>query len=500
MSVNDLPAEILVIILNDLPLVQQIRCRQVNKKWLFVIDQLNPKKSLVLSSLPIPNTMWIPAEQSFQTGNLLLKTDFSSCFQTLFNMTMFNKLEKLCFFGPAVTKSAAEQCLNRLVRLKELKVRVVMDPGAKDSSPCKFTLPRLESLAILESPCCDWILDTPNLSRIENGQNWQRLTFVYPEKIEFIRMSKNDFDCGQFVNLKFLGFSYTLEKIEKIETSSLLNLPNLEELYFAAFDEFKGAYPEFDRFISKRQLLAFADKVKRLLNNQQLRVNYSGFHLTEELLDCKFRYQNYYWINTTAFQGYLDNLDHLSKTMPDTRTIFLEDCGFNNLADRIPKGFLRKFVRLSELAFEGSIECEAKLIQLLDDCSHVQNFSFLNCSLTKHFYQNVLPRKIPFLREIEVLEERPMNFDFLFEFAFLETASIKPSADLGLIERLFRDLKFMFSFHFISQNIKHAICKDKKGFNWVADCRSCEEVHCENLDDLLTTCKKDLDSQGITKL
>lgn len=270
------------MILKQLPLVQRIRCRRVNKKWLFVLDNLFPR-SLVICSLKLqPNTAkWPCSNEPVKLDNLLAKIDFSSCIETVLGMRMFNKLERLYFTSYVpLTSSQAEKCLNRLVALKVLKVSI--ENRGSVSSPCKLSLPRLESLKIhgfCEEPSTGGLtLDTPNLKRIEPCcWSLSQLTFLYPEKIDYIQNIPSGCDLSHLINLSTVH----LVNLRKIETSPLINLANLKELNFPSCEEFKN----FD-FMSRERLLAFAERVKRLSNNKKLEIIYGGFRLNEQLKDC----------------------------------------------------------------------------------------------------------------------------------------------------------------------------------------------------------------------
>lgn len=116
MSLNELPVEILEMILGDLPLVQRIRCRLVDKRWRFVIDHSNPKCLVLATSkliVAIGTALWPISKEPIQVEeNLLVKADFSSCFEAMFSMSMFSKLERLYFsLDVLLTADVAEKCL-----------------------------------------------------------------------------------------------------------------------------------------------------------------------------------------------------------------------------------------------------------------------------------------------------------------------------------------------------------------------------------------------------
>lgn len=183
---------------------------------------------------------------------------------------------------------------------------------------------------------------------------------------------------------------------------------------------------------------------------------------------------------------YLEQLGNLYRTLPGC-SLFFEDGSFNNLADRIPKGFLRKFVKLTKLYLEEPIANEEKLVQLLDDCRCVKELYFINCSLSDQF--DVLTRKFSFLRVFTMREARPMNLDFWFQFAFLERVDVGCSAGFDLCRRMFQHLKFLCIFRFEIQNTRFSIRRDKKGFydQMLQGNEMSASKYFESLDDLLAS-------------
>ena len=336
MRFNDLPVELLEMILDHLPLTQRIRCRLVDKKWRFIVDNLNPK-SLVFSTSKLSDIPKQPfTNKPVKLDNLLIQENFSHCFKMLFNMIMFKRLEKLYFAKHVtMTSSEVEKCLNYLLRLRELTVGIV-NP---EPSLCKLSLPSLEVLKTYVDCLCKLVLDTPNLSRIHLSCSTKltELTFLCPERIHYLRTygsPKEDF--GQFINLQFLS----LIKLPSIETSSLLSLTNLKEINFLSLQELDNR-----EFISKNSLLDFAERVKKKSKSKNLKINYGGFFLNARLSDCQYSRRSYRYVCERKMRAFLENLDNLSDTLP-AKGVFFDNGSFSSLINRLPKRFFRRFVNL----------------------------------------------------------------------------------------------------------------------------------------------------------
>ena len=73
MNLNDLLVELSEMIRNGLPLTERIRCRLVNKKWLFIVDQMNPKSFVFFFwSLQSPTpARWSLINEAIFDGGLL---------------------------------------------------------------------------------------------------------------------------------------------------------------------------------------------------------------------------------------------------------------------------------------------------------------------------------------------------------------------------------------------------------------------------------------------
>ena len=109
---------------------------------------------------------------------------------------------------------------------------------------------------------------------------------------------------------------------------------------------------------------------------------------------------------------------------------------------------------------------EAKLIQLLDNCRCLLRIVLEFCSLTDHFYWNVLPRKCPYLESFSMKKSRPtaaLNLDFLFKFTFLKVIRLDHPAANKLVKRVCQQLKFLYMFVF--QYDEHRECFIQKGQN-----------------------------------
>lgn len=487
MSLNDVPVEILDIVLNYLPLAQRIRCRLVDKRWLFVVDNSNPKCLVLSTAEPIGPTLWPITNEPVQMHNLLVKASFLTCFEALFGMRMFSNLEKLyCSPFVIMTPSIAEKCLNRLTKLKALRVEI-FNVELK-SPPCRLSLPNLQLLVIhWEALCYDLILDTPNLNQIQSGDDMRRVILLYPEKLTSVLAFTLGSDLGGRVyNLQTANLSF----LNDIYDCALFCLKNLKELHFTACKEFESL-----KFVSRQQLLTFVDKAKNFSSSKDLEFVYGGFRLNAKLKDCRYLSQSYHELIETSSESplsnYLDSLDNLTDTMP-AESLYFKEASFNGLANRIPAGFIQKFVSLKSLAFEGSIDHEQQLIQLLNECKYVNKLQLINCSLTDQFYSNVLTVKLPFLTILKIKEETPfIDLDFLLQFALLQQADVGRLTDVDLVKKAFKHLKYLklFSFDLVkSENMltQYVASKERRGF--INKKTYLEIKHFESIDELFSHC------------
>lgn len=480
MNSNDLPIEMWEIIFDQLPLAQRIRCRLVNKKWLFIVDNLKPK-SLVLTSPKLSKPVRRPfTSELVKLDNHLVKND--PCFEMMFSMKMFNNLKRLYFSEHvSITTREVETCLNRLVNLKELTVNVVK-PSSVPSN-CKISLPSLETLEIYLDRDIFCELNTPSLTKIHSRSDFPKFTFCHPEKMNTIWASGTVRDnFAPFINLQFISLNF----LPNSDTNPLLSLPNLKELNFSDCPEFLNR-----RYMSKQVLLDFAEKLKKKSKSKDLKIFFGGFLLQDaELSDCNYS-GSLGGISQDEMCSYLENLGNLSDILPAER-LDLEDGSFRNIADRVPKGFFRKFIHLRQLYLSDVIDqdstLEAKLVQMLDDCRFILKFRFLKCPLSDHFWWKVLPRKYPFLQMLIISKCRTKSFDFLFEFSSLTLIHIdRLSADSGVdfIKRVFQQLKFMksFRFEYNERLYFNIVFKEESGFNYRSNSQNF--THFENLDNLL---------------
>lgn len=482
MSLNELPVELVEMIFNQLPLVDRIRCRSVNKKWRFIVDNLRTKSLVLFTSKLTVIPRWPFTTEPVKLNNLLIREDFSLCLEIVLRLKIFDYLEKLYLSSEVfMAPSEVEKCLNRLVRLKELSVNIASSGVVSPS--CKLSLPSLEILEIFldGNTDCDLILDTPNLTKIHARSDFTKFSFIYPEKIKFFKTYANfeDRSFSQFTNLE----SVSLNLLISIEAGLLHSLTKLKKLSLSYCKEFDNS-----PFMSKSELLSFADRVKRISNSKQLEITYGGLSLNTKLSDCRYSEKSYEYINESVMCSYLKNLDYLSDTLPGERLVF-ESGGLDQLIDRLPRGFLKRFANLRSLSLQGAInlELEAKLTLLLDDCRYLDAVEFTSCSLSDHFYWNVLPKKCSFLNFFKITESPPMNFDFLLEFGLLRMLGIYYPAPCDLIKRLFQQLKFMMCLAFRSEFDERTGCfltKEKSRFFLRVYAPGDYYYKFENFDDL----------------
>lgn len=491
MSLNDLPVEILGIILEKIPLIERVRCRLVNKKWLFVVDHSNPK-CLVLSETEfVCWDRWAFTNEPVKLDNLVVKSNFKCGTERVIGMRMFSKIQQLYFtpYTQLIFKTAndAELCFNQLVQLRELKMYNGLN------SPLKLSLPKLEVLEI-DQFLDNLILDTPNLIKI-SYPSLECITCLYPEKVKWISQigptCEEDPNLDQFVNLEFAS----IWSLTDWHIDSLANLPKLKELHFQK-REMDPSDPFKDSdLVSREKLLEFSYRLKRIAKSKQLRINHGGFYLNEKLKEISYSKQGFSYITDVEISAFLQSLDNLSDELP-AESISFERQSFNELGNRMPEGFLRRFVHLKHLHFYGEIESEERLVALLTDCRFIETIEFDDCGLTEQFYRDTLPREFPFLKKIILKRAKIVNFDFLFKFHTPHWLTIDPPADAELIKKLFRDLKSLHTVEFERNGIFVIISKGLKedeeddGFeliHWSAR-RNKRFVRFESLDDLLSLC------------
>ena len=464
MSLSDLPAEIFEIILKFLPVTERVRCRQVDRKWLFVVDNMNMRCLVLSKPANLGMNRWAFTNELVKLDNLLVRVSFESDLKGILGMRMFSRLKKLYFSSP-IASSVAEVCLGQLEQLKELKLCVL------SRSPWKLSHPKIETLEIYNYNCVHYegpslndfhvILDTPNLTQLKFRHS-DEIVCLHPEKIKSIYQAVESLGSpikqkiDNFINLESASFIY----LDDLEIDALSRLSNLEKINFLMYMRF-----DEEGKLDRKMLLNLSDRLKRISESKkELKINYRGFYLNTLLKDCRYKALGVFSIEDFEMATYLESLDNLSETLP-IKYVFLYEQSFNSLANRMEaNGFWRRFICLRQLGLGGAIENEQQLIDLLDDCKLIENISFQDCSLSEHFYQNVLVRKLPYLKSFELKGPRLMNLDFLLKLIYITYIHIDYLDDDEQFRRFFQGLQFLSHFRFRKSYLFFVIFEYNEGF------------------------------------
>lgn len=420
-----------------IPIGQLNECRMVCKKWLLIID------SMFLDTLVITSGNYLPvAERWFHTGrpvncqNAII--GFKN-FELESRKKLFQKFRKVFiydshpFYHWVFVKYRAFGrnslldifLLNYFQELRELHFGEMPLVGK-----CELVLPNLRFFKYFYITG-RLTLKAARLERISTYcmRSRDAPKFTYPGSILHLEATHYDLEGGKnLYNLEILSL-----KFKHISLEGFLNLKKkfkkLKEVHVYHVYHLEA----FKRYSCSNLF----QKLKEL----GLRVYLSGLELGS-LIDLDYSGEGVYnnLFQPAQVQAYLERYESVSEQLP---TVF-EICysALENSLSELPKNFFEKLVALREVVVTERVENEANLEWFLIRLPRLATIKF-ECSVSQHFYFNVLPRCSP---QVEWLYFKfngdEISFDFLTKLHYLRIIHL-PRVDLDILKVLFQNLNYL---------------------------------------------------------
>ena len=391
---DSLPPEIKLNIFNLLSIRESIKCRQVCKDWLSIVDCLRYKsldfevseyeRSEIKKKYKKTIELWILNVDKF-VRSVTIDPKFSriKVMKGLFlneevkNLDVFinhfHELEELYL-------NNAPKLVNFVLNLKFLK-KVELN----------FSSSKVK-------------LETPSLTHLMTEQ-FSNIEICYPEKIKYIEMEVGDFDemesLTKFKNLEILILQLFEDSDSSHLSADILNrLPQLKRVYVG---------------YKLGNLIKRLDQIP-IGSNSELQVYYYGFRINSDL------FGNFDWTNiknskeaggnewaSFMARNYLTSIDDNPYTFNLNCTLLLDEFDQNVLND-----FFKKITKL-ELAIVDKLDDEMQILILLKS-SKPRCVFIENPTLSRLFLEQL--SKFSFINFLHLsIDEWPFFFDdFNFDF------------------------------------------------------------------------------------
>lgn len=404
-QLDELPAEVILAILEHLPVKDILNCNKVNKKLNAVINSfLRLKQLVVIRKAIVPSfRKWFGTSDSVDCGQVLTANNVH-----LMNSSMFFGLKRLFVYKTTVPI----RLVNSLVRLERLELEYSFLASSKTENELK--LPELRIAQLYES-CGGLIICAPKLLKLQNRAS--NLSFVHPESL-------TTYDClfynkfiDSFVNLLYL-LCADLEATAQQGTDDLLRkLPQLREVH---------TWSTLGLENLKKQ--------KVTLGRTDLSVCFHGIkddpevncnQLISTMNACRDLNQS-----IEAFSTYRANL---ASIVPRIEVATYERLD----AYQLPVDFIRKFVNLSKLIVSQPVQDLHRLGEFLRECNRftsLRSINFRSAQLSQEFADQ-LPDLVPHLTCLSLDQNVvSLNCWFLLRFSGnFETVHTDQELDAGLV-------------------------------------------------------------------
>ena len=410
---NSLPPEIKLKIFNRLSIRDSIKCRQVCKDWLAIIDCLRYKSLDFCVSFNERSE-----ERYFEKDNDLWILNFEKFFRSVTMDPIFNRIKVMNGIG--YLSGNLGVFINNFHELEVLNLFSV-----QNLENFILNLKFLKKLYFSDPPN-EVKLETPSLTHLATS-NLLNFKICFPDQIKCLEV-KSTLKLTKFTNLEILIIDdYFNEEntLCQLLADFLHQLPQLKRVYIGY---------EWGNF-EKRLDQIPVDR------NTDLQVYYKGFRINSDL------FGNFDWTNIkniknsydgewTSFmaRNYSTSIDDNPHKLYLDYTRLLEEFDQN-----VPNDFFKKISKIDSI---GNFDDEIKIFKFLDSTKPriTRHMYIENLTLSRSFFEQL--SKFSFVEEFVIRTDEWPTFldDFNFDFKNKETSfyfdircslkSLKPALEI----------------------------------------------------------------------
>ena len=442
---DELPDLVLCKILQQLDLIDKLRCRRVCKRFLLLIDNLPSKELIIQTDFEFQAQRWFDNFRATNPRNFLCVWSGSAkLFQTnLLASRYFANLKKLYFDIDGYSFEDREPfhfsfCfLNDFTQLKTLLIYL---SGSKHyfSYDCRepIVLKNLANLYLDFSGIEEDLLqlDCENLNYLELELPLFNRVQLASKHVKHIRTTSSSsfkesveslrtFKCVQEFDCRVSDLSDISALISLIDEYKELKILSVQ-----AVQRYKQTFNVEAIEQLRRHLETVRPDVELYLNG-----------LLSKNFDKLMPFPQNGCLESNL-EFYLQNHQSTSKLLREFRFLAYDRWEPLELRGQIPRGFLQKLVDLCSITVKGKVNDPNCLAQLLCKCELIETLRLINSSLHQTFYSN-LSRYVPHLTRLEIEDDpallESLDFNFLSEFNNLCSFNLKHPLNLDLAYRFF---------------------------------------------------------------
>ena len=382
-----LPLEMKLKIFNQLSIPDSIKCRQVCKNWLAIIDCLR-YKSL--------NVSFLSSEQCrknfVKKDTDLWILNFKKFFRSVTIDRKFRSVKVMNGLGHLTDVENLDVFINHFHELEELNLF-----SASKVEKFVLNLKFLKKIKF-DQPSYKVKLETPSLTHLMT-MRFSNFEICYPEQIKYLGV-KNTSGITKFTNLEILiivDYFADERTISQLSVDLLHQLPQLKRVY--------AGWNKFDKWIEQIPIE----------RNSKLQVYYYGFRINSD------SFGNFDWTTVkaeTSNEGEEPNFiaRNYSKSIDNNPYSFILD--YTRLLDEfdqnIPNDFFKKISKLKSIKI-SNLDDEMKICKFLTS-TKPKTVYIENPTLSRTFLEQL--SKFSFIGRLMInIDEWPaflneFNFDF----------------------------------------------------------------------------------------
>ena len=437
---NNLPVELIVMILSELDLKNILKCELINRKFYSIIqNHVKINELIVSNSFYLPfNKIWFHRCELINFQNLI-KTNCIHHTEFVLNQPLIsNRLQHLYIYQTDISV----KLLNRFDKLRRLEVSLMSQIIDDDCAVVKLSNLKVfciqffnEKHSFLE----DLEFDLPSLQRLRiDGLKFS--TFFDGFTIDFkLKDASNliHLETKYLSNCKsFIKKAINLEQLycDEIEASDL-NSNLLKKLASLKAINFNGDKRAFEELIRQKQhlnkklevyyLSINSDRLPSIITATFQNVFYSTLYLDDQLIE--------YWIK---------NYDKLADVFPFILSINYNE--IENYLHRLPNDFLSKFVNLYRLEVNDKIKDINLLINVLKECKTIDRLELHSVSQLNSILFDLCPNIV----SLTIHKKADLDLNFVFQFQNLKKFAIYQELSYDFIRKFLSTYEVFEAFNF----------------------------------------------------
>ena len=399
--IDQLPPEILSLILSSLDISDLLRCRLVNRRWKATIEFNVRIKGLTVREHEFSDPQYFEFSDQLMKRNHQFITVSKNFAQDQFMQTILKNLRK---FAIDILNLAIVHSLDGLTSLEHLEVYEL-------ALEALFTIKstNLKTLAVNSinfngegylfkgnSLPKQLRLDTPNLSTVEFGWDYcfEALEFVYPRSVTTFSAYLYQEDFRQFENLR-VCYIHDFGCIDDMFPTDFLKL-------FPALHLFHCKWTSKD-FVSN--LLSSKDRLKRTDFKFYLR----GLQI-KKIEKLEKVCPNDRFARNKHFKLLLAKYHQLPSAVPYNRSMnyTVLNRHFNG---RIDRGFFDRFKNILRLLVTKPIGDQEQFAWFVRNCGQLQELTIEKAGADQSLYDQ-LPDYCPRISKLQLNEKQELNLRF----------------------------------------------------------------------------------------